>query len=78
MVVHIEIGKCYAGLRLRIGDVQGASESSNVTKEEVLSEIKDVLDKFDDGHDINCEGSMCYCGARARERKEKTSGGVKG
>ncbi len=77
MVIHIQIGKCYAGLKLRIGDVDSQIEHSNITKKEVLSDIKDALDEFDDGHDINCEGSMCYCESRQNNRNKDSKGDAK-
>jgi len=73
MVLHIQIGKSHKGLTLRHGDVEGSSEHNNITKEEVLSEIKDLLEEFDDGHDINCEGSMCHCANRHKKRIPETT-----
>ena len=47
MTIRIEIAKnCRNKLDLRIGDLTGASEMSNFTKEEVLSEISDEIDQI--------------------------------
>ena len=47
MAIRIEITKMYNGLlELRIGDLSGSSESSNITKEEVLSEISNEIDEL--------------------------------
>jgi len=47
MAIRIEIAKMYNGkLELRIGDLSGATSSSNFTKEEVLSDISDEIDKL--------------------------------
>jgi len=46
MASRIEIAKMWNGkLELRIGDLTGASTSTHITKEEVLSEISDEIDK---------------------------------
>ena len=47
MAIRIEIAKRYNGLlELRIGDLSGAAEHSNITKEEVLSDISDEIDEL--------------------------------
>lgn len=47
MAIRIEIAKNYNGLlELRIGDLNGAKESGNISKEEVLSEISDEIDEL--------------------------------
>lgn len=71
MVIHIEVGKSLHGLELRIGDCEEDSAYTNFTKEEVLEEIKDVLEDFDDGHDSSCEGSLCYCKQRRMKYVEE-------
>ena len=48
-VIHIEIAKgafIEGRLRLRIGDVSGGTESSNITKEEALRDISDEIDEL--------------------------------
>lgn len=42
--IHIEIGRSYAGLVVRIGTVKGAMEMSNITKEEMLGEIRKEIE----------------------------------
>lgn len=50
MALRIEIAKRYDGkLELRIGDLDGATEMTNFTEEEVLKEIQDEIKQ------INCE-----------------------
>ena len=47
MALRIEITKMYNGkLEVRIGDLTGSITSSNVTKEEVLSDISDEIDEL--------------------------------
>lgn len=70
MVIHIQIGKGYNGLQLRFGDVEGSTTHSNITKEEVLDYIKEELEGFDDGHDMLCEGIMCYCASRKKKYEQ--------
>jgi hypothetical protein len=47
MTIHIEISKSYKPdlWRIRIGDLEGAIECSNITKEEILNEIKEEMEK---------------------------------
>jgi len=47
--IRIEIGKAYKEgcFNLRVGDIVGSSESINVSKEEVISEIKECIDELD-------------------------------
>ena len=72
MVIHIEIGKTWRAdnFRVRIGDIEGSTDSYLLSKEEVLRRISDALDEFDDGHDINCEGSACWCSKRREKEGE--------
>ena len=55
MALRIEIARMYNNkLELRIGDLTGASTSSNFTKEEVLSDISDEIDTLlEDNTEIN-------------------------
>ena len=47
MALRIEIAKMYnEKLELRIGDLNGSSNYYNITKEDVLSEISDEIDKL--------------------------------
>ncbi len=73
MVIKIEIGKSYVSdrWRIRVGDIDGSTESSGIPKKELLKEIKDAIEEEDDGHDSNCEGSMCYCSGRLRRAKKQ-------
>jgi len=51
--LRIEICKNFRGkFDIRIGDIEGSSETSNITKEELMQEISDEIDevfKFDFG-----------------------------
>lgn len=80
MTINIEIGKAYISdrWRIRIGDIQGSTEMSNISKEELIKEILDAIEEEDDGHDSNCEGSMCYCSGRLRREKEQRDSQVHG
>lgn len=46
--IRIEITRTWRnGLwKIRIGDIVGSTTTSNITKEEVLSEIKDKMDEI--------------------------------
>ncbi len=47
MAIRIEIGIMYnGGLELRDGDVDGSTNMSNFSKEEVLSHISDEIDEL--------------------------------
>ena len=53
MALRIEIAKMWNGkLELRIGDLTGSSTSSNVIKEEVLSDISDEIDELLEAEDV--------------------------
>jgi len=73
MTIQIEIGKSHVSdrWRIRIGDIQGSTECSYITKEELMKEIIGEIEEEDDGHDSNCEGSMCYCSSRLREAEKQ-------
>ena len=43
--IHIEIGESYAGLLLRIGDVNGAVEMSNVNSDDIILAIKNEINQ---------------------------------
>lgn len=45
-MLNIEIGKSYqkGKYKIRIGDIDGCIEFSNISKEEVISEIEDKLE----------------------------------
>ena len=46
--IHIEICKSeYAEgkYRIRIGDIQGSSDTGNITRDELMSEIQDAIEK---------------------------------
>lgn len=47
MTIHIEISKSYKKdlWKIRFGDIEGCSESINITEEELLDEIKDEIRK---------------------------------
>ena len=47
---HIEIGRSWKKdrYRIRIGNIDGCTESMNITKEEVMNEIRDAIDKLDE------------------------------
>jgi len=46
-MIHIEIGKSYAGLVVRIGDCEGSIEESNTNKESILGLISDEIDELE-------------------------------
>ncbi len=47
MALRIELAKIYNGkLEMRTGDLSGSTTSSNITKEEALSEISDEIDEL--------------------------------
>lgn len=71
MTIHIEIGKTHKSgkFAIRIGDIEYAKECHLLTKQEIIGKIILALDDLDDGHDLGCEGTMCWCSAR--ERREK-------
>ena len=48
--LRIEIGKSYlkGKWRIRIGDIAGSIERSNISKEEVLEEIGTEMEELDD------------------------------
>jgi len=66
-MIHIEIGKSYAGLIIRIGDCEGSTEFSNTDKKTILRLISDEIDRlemsarngeaFSDGNPINTSRS---------------------
>ncbi len=47
-VIHIEICESYNGnkFNIKIGDIVGSTESSNITKMEVLEEVSDAIDEM--------------------------------
>lgn len=47
-VIHIEICESYMNNKfsIRIGDIKGSTESSSVTKMEVLENISDEIDEI--------------------------------
>lgn len=46
-MIHIEIGKSFAGLRVRIGDLEGSIEESNTDKKNILKLIGDEIDRLE-------------------------------
>ena len=71
-MINIEICKGHTSDKwsIRIGDIEGSTSESNISKEELFEAIKEAINETDDGHDINCEGSMCWCKARLKKSKE--------
>ena len=70
MAIRIEIEKNYNNLLdLRIGDLTGSTEHSNISKEEVLSYIADEIDELSDKKEIPKENNCLNCKQSFRNDK---------